>query len=892
MRWKCKYCHFTCEKRAQLFKHYRIKHASFARTEPFPCLYQECVCTFKSLNALKVHLSRLHTKSLDPQPCVDVPVKFSCLSCGFAESCFETDFFTHLHTVHFKVNHKVRCPFKDCNFESSVYSTYKAHKSKVHKHQNWKSFKPDIIGCDHADHSADAVQENMPHVDDAQEFEELSEEASESDLCDLGRQLEHNFASLLLKMQTILHIPESAVQEVIQQLYQLNELSQPLLQSRVRVVLQKYYTDVSETVLKEMMSAVSESNTLTFCATNGPLGTSKRRAAYVRKEFPLVSPIEYVVEKGQKPLAYVPIIHMLQKLLNKNDILDKAMSEGLNFPQEYRSYGDGLCFKENALLTKDEFTIALGLYIDDFEVANPLGTSKLKHKMCAVYWVIANMPAKYRSTLSSIQLALLCNTSTVKQCGYAKVLQPLIYDLKLLEQDGIYLEQLGASVKGTVLYVAADNLGAHSLAGFLESFTTDKFCRFCLASRRDIQQLEVRSGLFQLRDRDSHDRQVQEVNMDPELCQTYGLKRACPLTENLEHFHVVSGYPPDILHDILEGIVPTELSLCLTDLIAKKYFTLDMLNQAIRYFSYTFTDKTNRPQIIGKGFYSKKNIGGNAHENWCLIRLLPLLIGHCIPEGDNTWEILMLLKDILELAVAPRHTEETLHFLDCKIAEHREVLQSTFPDFRLKPKHHYLEHYPQQIRKFGPLCEVWTMRFEGKHKFFKKAIRDAQNFKNVAMTLATKHQKALSYHLDCSSFFRPSVEVTKAVPALLTSFPLNIQREITENFPKAGSVLVASSVCLDGVKYNPGMILSTGSSSCLPGFAQIEKILAANSEIQFVCHKMTSWYSEHLRSYQLQYHDTPSMCVVKLTELNDVLPLSVYRVQGELMVTLKRYVIC
>ena len=41
---------------------------------------------------------------------------------------------------------------------------------------------------------------------------------------------------------------------------------------------------------------------------------------------------------------------------------------------------------ENSLLSKDEFTIALGLYIDDSEVANPLGTSKLKHKMCAIYW--------------------------------------------------------------------------------------------------------------------------------------------------------------------------------------------------------------------------------------------------------------------------------------------------------------------------------------------------------------------------------------------------------------------------------------------------------------------------------------------------------------------------
>lgn len=98
-----------------------------------------------------------------------------------------------------------------------------------------------------------------------------------------------------------------------------------------------------------------------------------------------------------------------------------------------------------------------------------------------------------------------------------------------------------------------------------------------------------------------------------------------------------------------------------------------MLNHAIRYFDYTFTDRTVRPQVIGKGFSTKKTIGGNAHENWCLMRLLPFLIGHCIPEGDNTWEVLMLLKDIVELAVAPRHTQETLHFLNYEINEHRQL---------------------------------------------------------------------------------------------------------------------------------------------------------------------------------------------------------------------------
>ena len=237
MLWKCKYCPFICEKRAQLFKHYRLKHGSYARTEPFPCLHQECLCTFKSLNALKVHLSRLHTKTSEQQPTVDVPVKFCCLSCGFAESCTETDYFSHLHNAHLKVNHNVSCPYKDCDFESSVYSTFKAHKSKAHKEHSWKRFKSEIIGCDYEGHDQDSAQEQISHADDMAELEGVSEEASENDIRDLGKQLEHNLASLLLKMQTVMHIPESSVQEVLQQLCQINKLPEPLLHNKFTLII-------------------------------------------------------------------------------------------------------------------------------------------------------------------------------------------------------------------------------------------------------------------------------------------------------------------------------------------------------------------------------------------------------------------------------------------------------------------------------------------------------------------------------------------------------------------------------------------------------------------------------------------------------------------------------
>ena len=74
-------------------------------------------------------------------------------------------------------------------------------------------------------------------------------------------------------------------------------------------------------------------------------------------------------------------------------MLDKAISEEIHVPNENKTHVDGVYLRVNGLLTSDEFTIVIGLYIDDLEVANPLGTSKKKHKMCAVYWVIANMAA-------------------------------------------------------------------------------------------------------------------------------------------------------------------------------------------------------------------------------------------------------------------------------------------------------------------------------------------------------------------------------------------------------------------------------------------------------------------------------------------------------------------
>lgn len=162
-----------------------------------------------------------------------------------------------------------------------------------------------------------------------------------------------------------------------------------------------------------------------------------------------------------------------------------------------------------------------------------------------------------------IQLAVLCKVNTVQEKGYHNVLDPLIQDLISLEQNGVYVEKLGASIKGTVLYVAPDNLAANALAGFQEGFTAGKICRFCMANQEEIQTKNVSSGFCTVKTKAAHDRQVREVKQDPAKASHYGFKGRCALSENLKYFHVFNGFPPDILQDFLEGVIPFELSLCI-----------------------------------------------------------------------------------------------------------------------------------------------------------------------------------------------------------------------------------------------------------------------------------------------------------------------------------------
>lgn len=94
---------------------------------------------------------------------------------------------------------------------------------------------------------------------------------------------------------------------------------------------------------------------------------------------------------------------------------------------------------------------------------------------------------------------------------YDAFLYPLIKDLGFLEKKGVYIEAVDTFVKGTVFCVCADNLGAHSLAGFKEAFNVEKFCRFCCISRDQIGNCEPSN--FPLRTVTQHDSFVEQLKL-------------------------------------------------------------------------------------------------------------------------------------------------------------------------------------------------------------------------------------------------------------------------------------------------------------------------------------------------------------------------------------------
>ena len=126
---------------------------------------------------------------------------------------------------------------------------------------------------------------------------------------------------------------------------------------------------------------------------------------------------------------------------------------------------------------------------DDFGIINPLRNKVSKYKILAFYFVLGNIPSKFRSRLNDMNLLLISPALFVQKYGYSEILQPYLDDLCKLENTGIKVnfKNIAYLFKGGVSMVAADNLAANTLGEFFCNFSTVKhFCRFCNCTKNQL----------------------------------------------------------------------------------------------------------------------------------------------------------------------------------------------------------------------------------------------------------------------------------------------------------------------------------------------------------------------------------------------------------------------
>lgn len=331
----------------------------------------------------------------------------------------------------------------------------------------------------------------------------------------------------------------------------------------------------------------------------------------------------------------------------------------------------------------------------------------------------------------------------------------MLSDLRQLEEHGLVTSS-GHVVRATVIFIVGDNLGSHCIGGYTQNFSTSKyFCRYCEVTR---DQLECVSQSLPLRTVDNYKEALQ-------LLQESGVDHikgiSCDsIVNTLKFFHVSQpGLPPCISHDLFEGVVAYDLAIYLRYFIkVKHWLTYSQLNRRITQFAYKDSDTSWSPCQVNE---KANTIGGQAAENWCLLRLLPVIIGDKVDPRDPVWQLVIQLKELVERMCAPKITTAQIAYLNI-VVEYLETRKTVFPSDKLKPRHHYLLHYASLTNKMGPLKRLWTMRFESIHSYF-KCVRRIQNFKNVCQSLAKQHQ-LLQASLCSKSFFAPVLKSKNSTP--------------------------------------------------------------------------------------------------------------------------------
>lgn len=529
---------------------------------------------FKKYSNFHKHVYRNHS--------VYKKVKDNLLYCNYKHCYFKHSkrniFMNHMF-VHIKKEQYIYCPFTECANNKKLFKTKPSFSAHVYRCHNVSNTSVPHTS-DLEDYKSETVLSEIQPEQLSNIFENNTSDQLESIYI---KSLAMNY--LLLQCKNFL--PDNALQYLIEAFLNCHDISKSILHSSCK-----------NTVPEHLLHRILEADMFykTHNKNTGIFRSVYSRKQFYKKNFDYVQPMLINLGRNNEHKKcfyyYIPILETLKVLLKNENVFQFCADDSGVYSHGIHNYS--LCSKDQFFQHKNNLKIIL--YQDVFEICNPLGSSKGKHKMLGVYMSLANLPHYYRTKTDQIQLVLLCNENNLKYFGYNKIFDKVLCDVKILEARGIEINKY--LFYGSIFCVLGDNLGSHQIGGFVENFVTSEyFCRYCYVTRQELNG-EV-SQIQNIRTPDTYNDDI-KILKETDLNHFRGIKTESCLN-SLKYFHVCKpGLPPCVAHDIYEGVLQNDLILLIDNLVSKEWFTYQYLNYKLQNLKFSFENDYKKPIILKK----------------------------------------------------------------------------------------------------------------------------------------------------------------------------------------------------------------------------------------------------------------------------------------------------
>ncbi|KAF7998486.1 hypothetical protein HCN44_010894 [Aphidius gifuensis] len=481
------------------------------------------------------------------------------------------------------------------------------------------------------------------------------------------------------------------------------------------------------------------------------INTEYKRLKYLEKENFLIAPESFtigeiaddkninndMVSTIKKCKAYVvPMRKVLKRFLELPNVFKIATNyireekEGTDGEKIYSSIISGLLWKKIEEKYKDKIVMPLLIYYDDFETGDALSPSAGIHKIGGLYYSLAALPRKYATSLENIFLAQFIHSNDRSHFGNKKSFYKIIEELKYLSTNGISITVDGQShqIYFATMTILGDNLGINTLLGF-SGFSAEFFCRLCqISSTLSSVQCEELPQL--MRTKENYQTDIENLS--------HGVKEACCFND-IPDFDNIENPSCDIMHDFEDSLCRYVMAAVINECIMKKYFTLQRLNERIKYFNYdNEIDKGNKPPPVNPVHLKKNSITMTAAQMGAFVCYFGMIIGDLVPYDEQIWELYTTLFDICSIIYNERVSESQLVYLKQLIKTHNKLTLEFLKS--LKPKNHLISHIVHIYRQLGTVRQLSSIRFEAFHLLSKNYARVVKSRVNICYTLALKLQ--------------------------------------------------------------------------------------------------------------------------------------------------------